>query len=147
LVKAAFITVYSYEHRSEEIWRDGTLSSLRSETHDDGQAYRVDGSATTDGFRLLGSGGPFIAPARLLTSNSMWLSSIVTQENLIDAQHGGVIGVTARKIGSEELVGAQGPMIVTRYKFMTPHCAGDIWYDAREHWVRAILERNGARIE
>jgi len=147
LVKAAFITLYSFDHQSEEVWRDGRLVSLRSETRDEGQTFRITGAATADGFRLDGSGGPFIAPPGLLTSNSMWYAAIVAQEKLIDAQHGGVVGVSTRKLRDEPRTVLQRPVMTSRYTFITPHCAGDIWYDEARNWVGAEFERQGAHIE
>ena len=31
----------------------------------------------------------------------------------------------------------QHPLMATRYTFITPHCAGDIWYDDARNWVGA----------
>ena len=44
LVKAIFFTVYSFSHRSEEIWRDGLLVSLKSDTVEQGERLSVVGS-------------------------------------------------------------------------------------------------------
>jgi Family of unknown function (DUF6134) len=65
LVKVAFFTVFSFSHRSEEIWRDGQLVSLKSETIDHGEILHVEGAAMPDGFRVVskGKGGSFITSA------------------------------------------------------------------------------------
>ena len=61
LVKVAFFTVFSFRHRAAEIWRDGRLMSLRSETVEHGETLYVEGAAMPDGFRVVSKGGPFIA--------------------------------------------------------------------------------------
>lgn len=147
LIKVAFFTVFAFEHRSEETWRGGRLVSLDSETVEHGETLRVQGAATPAGFRVVSKSGPFIASATTLTSNSLWTPAVLEQDTLVDAQHGGVIGVSARRFADEQIVvdGRQVP--VTRYTFITPYLAGSIWYDADDLWVRGEFERDGAKIQ
>jgi hypothetical protein len=72
LVKIAFFTVFAFSHRSEETWRAGRLMSLNSETVEHGETLLVEGAAMPQGFRVVSKGGPFIASAATLTSNSLW---------------------------------------------------------------------------
>ena len=147
VVKAAFITVFSYNHRSEEIWRDGRLAALKSDTEEGGDRFRVEGAAVPQGFRVVGKGGPFVAPGGALTSNSLWLRSVLDQKSVIDAQHGGMTGVSVTKLGEDQIAVAGRQTPATRYKLITPYLAGSIWYDNADHWVRGEFERDGARIE
>lgn len=147
LVKVAFFTAFAFHHRSEETWRGGRLVSLDSETVEHGETLRVRGAAAADGFRVVGKGGPFIAPAATLTSNSLWTPAVLEQDTLIDAQHGGVIGVSARRTADEKMLVDGRPVAVTRYAFITPYLAGSIWYDEDGLWVRGEFERDGARIQ
>jgi hypothetical protein len=58
---------------------------------------RIEGAATPQGFRIVSKGGPFIASATL-TSNSLWTPAMLEQTTVVDAQRGGVIGVSARSV-------------------------------------------------
>lgn len=147
LVKAAFFTVFRFGHSSTEIWRDGQLMSLRSETLEHGETLHVDGVATPQGFRVVSKGGPFIAPAATLTSNSLWTPAVLEQTTLVDAQYGGIIGVSARKFADEQIAIAGRQIAVTRYTLITPYLAGSIWYDERNLWVRGEFERDGSHIQ
>lgn len=147
LVKVAFITVFAFDHRSRETWRDGRLVSLQSETVQDGGTLHVQGAATPAGFRVESKSGPFIASAACLTSNSLWTPAVLEQETLVDAQHGGVIGVSARRFAGERIVVGGVDLPATRYTFITPYLAGSIWYDADNAWVRGEFERDGAKIQ
>jgi hypothetical protein len=147
VVKVAFFTVFAFSHRSQEVWRDGQLMSLASETVEHGKALHVEGTATPDGFRVVGNGDPFIAPAATLTSNSLWTPAVLDQETLVDAQHGGIIGVSARKVAEEDIAIGDRPVRATRYTFITPYLAGSIWYDTQDLWVHGEFERDGARIQ
>ena len=147
LVKVAFFTVLAFSHRSEETWRDGRLTSLDSETVEDGATLHVRGEATPGGFRVVSAGGPFTASADTLTSNSLWTPAVLEQQTLVDAQHGGVIGVSARKLADERIAVGSREVRATRYTFITPYLAGSIWYDENRLWVRGEFERNGSTIE
>lgn len=147
LVKVGFFTAFSFTHKSSETWRTGRLISLQSETTEHGEKLQVNGKATPQGFRVVSKGGPFIAAASTLTSNSLWTPRVLEQDTVVDAQHGGIIGVSARRFADEQIVIAGRRMRVTRYTLITPYLAGSIWYDDQENWVRGEFERDGSKIE
>jgi hypothetical protein len=147
LVKVAFFTVFTFSHHSEETWRAGRLVSLNSETVEHGETLRVEGAATPQGFRVVSKGGPYIASAATLTSNSLWTPAVLEQATVVDAQHGGIIGVSARKFADEQVLIAGGQIRATRYTFITPYLAGSIWYDQKNLWVRGEFERDGSKIQ
>ena len=146
-VKLAFVTAYAFSHRSEETWRAGRLMSLNGETMEHGETLHVEGAATPQGFRVVGKGGPFIASAATLTSNSLWTPAMLEQATVVDAQRGGAIGVTARKIADELIVVAGSQVQATRYTFITPYYAGSVWYDKANLWVRGEFERDGSKVQ
>jgi hypothetical protein len=147
LIKLAFFTLFRFTHRSEEVWRAGRLISLKSETLEHGETLRVEGAATPQGLRVVSKGGPFIASAATLTSNSLWTPAVLEQATVVDAQHGGVIGVSARKFADEQITIAGRPVRATRFTFITPYLAGTIWYEQENVWVRGEFERDGSNIQ
>ena len=147
LVKFAIFTLFAFSHRSEEVWRDGRLMSLNSETLEHDETIQVQGVATPEGFRVASKGGPFIASAATLTSNSLWTPAVLEQATVVDAQHGGIIGVSARKFADEQIMIAGREVRVTRYTLITPYLAGSIWYDEANLWVRGEFERDGTKIQ
>ena len=147
LVKVFLFTVFAFSHRSEEIWRAGQLMFLNSETVEHGETLQVEGAATPQGFRVVSEGGPFLASAATLTSNSLWTPAVLEQETVVDAQHGGIIGVSARRVADQYIMVAGRQVRATRYKLITPYLAGSIWYDEENLWVRGEFERDGAKIQ
>ena len=146
-VKLTFVTAYAFSHRSEEIWRAGRLMSLNGETVEHGETLQVEGAATPQGFRVVSKGGPFVAPAATLTSNSLWTPAMLEQATVIDAQRGGIIGVSARKLADEQIVIAGSQVQATRYTFITPYYAGSVLYDRANLWVGAEFERDGSKVQ
>ena len=146
-VKLAFVTAYAFSHRSEETWRAGRLTLLTGETAEHGETLHVEGAATPQGFRVVSKSGPFIASAATLTSNSLWTPAMLEQATVVDAQRGGIIGVSARRVSGEQIVIAGGTVQATRYTFVTPYYAGAVWYDKANLWVGAEFERDGSRVQ
>ena len=147
VVKALFFTMFSFSHSSEERWRGGRLVSLKSETVEHGETLQVMGTALPQGFRVLSKGGEFIASSHALTSNSLWSLAILDQETVIDAQHGGIIGISKHQLADEQIVVLGRPISAKRYRFITPYLAGSIWYDGGGRWVQGQFERDGALID
>jgi hypothetical protein len=146
-VKVAFVTAYAFSHRSEETWRAGRLVSLNSDTVEHGEPLHVEGSATPQGFRGTSKGGPFVASAATLTSNSIWTPAMLAQTTVVDAQRGGIIGVSAHKAADEPITIAGSRVQATRYTFITPYYAGSVWYDNSNLWVRGEFEHDGSKVE
>ena len=146
-VKLAFVTAYAFSHRSEETWRAGRLTLLTGETAEHGETLHVEGAATPQGFRVVSKSGPFIVSAATLTSNSLWTPAMLEQATGVDAQRGGIIGVSARRVSDEQIVIAGGTVQATRYTFVTPYYAGAVWYDKANLWVGAEFERDGSKVQ
>jgi hypothetical protein len=147
-VQVVFITVFRYQHECEDVWASGQLVSLRSRTNEDGKRYAVEVTAEADGLRVVGPGGPLVVGAQLLTSNSLWDRRLVDRQRLIDAQHGGEIGLVVHRCGTESLV-LTGPerVVAECFRILTPHYGGLLWYDATGRWVKGSLEIRGERID
>jgi hypothetical protein len=146
-VKVAFLSVFAFSHRSQETWRAGRLVSLNSQTVEQGETLHVEGAAMPQGFRVMSKAGPVIASPATLTSNTLWTPAMLEQATVVDAQRGGIMGVSARKFADEQIVIAGSPVRATRYTVITPFFAGTVWYDKANLWVRAEFERDGSKVE
>ena len=102
------------------------------------------------------AGVPVLAPVRLRPAvvavigvmlGARFTPAVLEQETLVDAQHGGIIGVSARKFADEYIVIGGRQVSVTRYTFITPYLAGSIWYDEDNLWVHGEFERDGSKIQ
>jgi hypothetical protein len=146
-VKVMFVTAFRFRHEANEVWQSDRLVSVKSTTDDNGTLSRVSGNAVADGFRIIGEDGPFLASAHLLTSNALWDSRIVRENRLIDVQYGGEIGLVTKQLSDETVETPHGPVRATRHHLITPYCAGSVFYDSDERWVKGLLELKGQRVE
>jgi hypothetical protein len=143
----AFVTHFEFTHDCEEVWQSGRLVSLRSKTNDNGDKFQVTAKATPEGIRIEGPGGPAIAPADAYTSNSVWNTAVLEQKTVIDAQHGGIIGLSVRPQGEQEVAVAGQQVPAEKYQVVTPFVAGNVWYDEAGRWVKALFEKDGEQME
>ncbi|WP_022728181.1 DUF6134 family protein [Fodinicurvata sediminis] len=141
-VNLAFIPVYSYSHRNHEVWQDGKLVSLSSETDDDGTQYQVEVQATDDGLQVNSSEeGEFTAPADMLTT-SYWNPDAMERERLLDTQFGRIVELQVDEQGRENLDTQEGSVEATRYS-VTGDLNLDIWYDREGRWSGLEFEARG----
>ncbi|MCE3248344.1 MAG: hypothetical protein K0R41_2169 [Geminicoccaceae bacterium] len=146
-IRVLFFNVFRLTHDAQEIWQAGRLVSVTSTTDRDGTRLQVSGNAVADGFRIVGEDGPFLATADLLTTNALWDSRIVHEQRLIDVQYGGEIGLAAKLLGDERVDTPQGQVRASRYRMITPHYAGSVFYDRDRRWVKALIEHKGQTVE
>lgn len=146
-IKVLFFTAFRYLHDAVEVWQFGRLLSVVSTTEDNGLRLKVSGYATNDGFRIIGADGPYLAPAHLLTSNSLWNPRLMREGRVIDVQHGGEIGLVVKPFGEEIVETPQGPVLARRYQIITPNNAGSLFFDADGRWVKGLMEQRGEHLE
>lgn len=144
-VKLAFLTLFRYSHRNHEIWRDGRLVSIETRTDDDGEAYRVTGRATADGFLVEGARGLRLLPAEVIPT-SYWNPATVRQTALLDTQSGRLLEVALRDAGPETVLLDDGGVPARRYR-MTGDLTLDLWYSAEGEWMRIAFEARGATVD
>ncbi len=127
-VKFAFITVYRYTHRNQEVWRNGRLYSISTRTDDDGTEHWVKGRASAGGFLVESDSGKALLPSDVLPS-SYWHPATPDAETLLNTQTGELaqINVVAAATKSEL------PMPWGREAARSFEVSGDVdlklWYD------------------
>lgn len=132
-VKLAFIPLYRYRHKNREVWEEGKLISLKTETDDNGEAQAV--RVERAGGRLLveGSGGNLDLPGDTLTT-SYWNEAAVTKGEWLDTQAGKIARsvVTKRK---PETVLAEGQRVEATPYDLEGDITCTLWY-ADGRWVK-----------
>jgi hypothetical protein len=123
------VTVFRFEHDSQETWRDGRLAALQSRTNDDGEAHQVD-LANAEGF-----------PA------SLWNDAILEQTELLNTVDGRSMATSVVNIGQES-VRAKGQTVPAHHYRLLGDLERDLWYDASGMLVKvAFTADDGSHIE
>lgn len=140
-VKLAFITLFRYSHRNHEVWRNGRLISIDTQTDDDGEPHWVRGRTTAEGFAVESSSGPAMAPPEIIPT-SYWRPETVTQEQLLDTQHGRLVEIFS--IEREPDFGFSS--VATRYA-LRGDLNLDLWYDDERQLAKIAFQARGAKID
>lgn len=125
-VKLAIIPLYRYRHRNREVWEDGRLVRLSTETDDNGTAYSVEAEARDGKLLVDGSGGRLELPGDTLPT-SYWSETIGSSGVWLDTQKGTLVRSSVTKEPVEVIELPQGRVEALPYKL-----EGDItcrlWY-------------------
>ena len=144
-VSLAVITLYRYEHRAREIWRDGRLVRLDSVTNDDGEAQLVTGHADGRGFAVEGVEGTLTAPADILPS-SYWHPRFTEASRMLDSQKGRILEFDISKVGNERIESLGREVDTDRFA-MRGDIDLDFWYDAQRVWQKMAFTIKGGYME
>lgn len=140
------ITVFRYEHRNRETWRDGKLVALETETNDDGKRYTVSAAATEKGLEVTSSAnGTFVAPANIIPT-SYWNPATLTQTQLLDTQKGRLIDVAIEETGAREADVGGRTVPVNEYR-MTGDLKLSLWYSRDMEWLNVIFRARGEDVD
>ena len=141
-VKLAFITFYKYEHTNQEVWENGKLVHLESNTNDNGKKFHVFAERADDGIHVTPADGhSYIVPEDTLTT-SYWQKKTMKADRLINTQTGETIDVHVTNLGVEEYQNGRAERFRVEGDLVT-----DILYDtATDQWVSLSFKARGSKI-
>jgi hypothetical protein len=133
-VKLLMLTVFSYEHRNRETWRDGELVEIDTATDHDGKTFAVRGERRSRGFEVDNGAGKTVLTGPVMPT-SYWRPEIVNHDRLLNTQTGELMSVQVRP-GSETRIVARGGEIAARHYVISGDLDLEVWYDADDILVR-----------
>jgi hypothetical protein len=127
-VKFLGFNLYGFRQHVEEVWQDGALLSLISESDDDGTPKKV--SMVRQGERLVGdyNGRARNVSAKLLTT-TFWNADVVQQKVILDCFKGKARDVTIEDRG-ETTVKLPTGEVKARHFVVAGEFDRELWYDA-----------------
>jgi hypothetical protein len=146
-VKFLFITAYTYRHTNVEVWRDGCLQRIESETDANGDLIEVAGNLSEAGFELDGSGVVRVVESDCVKTFAYWNPAILQSDRLLNAQTGEWVPVTVSEQGLETLEVAGTAIAARRYQISMEEGAIDLWYHGDNgQWLALEAPTEGGRI-
>ena len=143
-VTVAFITAFRYEHRNTEVWEDGRLIAIDTETNDDGTPWALTGRSTASGFRVDGGQGVIDAPADIIPS-SYWNYEIIRQTRVLDTMRGGILNVAIQPRAQEQIETGGRTIRAQRYT-ISGDLMADVWYSTAGQWVSLAFDGRGEEV-
>lgn len=117
------LPVYRFTHRSTELWRDGRLFALSSDTDDNGERKRVQ-VERRDGALVLAGGGE--APPEAVPA-SLWHPATVGGAPLLDTLDGSVMTVAVEAAGADAIEAAGRNIPGHRFR-LSGGLSREVWY-------------------
>jgi hypothetical protein len=100
-VRILFVPVFSYQHSNTEIWQNGCLKRISSETDSNGTPYRVTLNRADDGYRIITLDDSVVHPIDCMMTFAYWDREFLQQPWLLNSQTGELIDVEIETLGTD----------------------------------------------
>jgi len=143
------ITVFRYEHDSQERWRDDRLVGFSGRTFKDGEVFNVqavfDGQALdVDGTDPEGAAFESAYAAQMQPS-SHWRGYPAGLEAIMNTEHGTLMETEVVYLGEEQIEADGGVITASRYR-LSSSLTVDLWYDENGRWAGCAFEARGQTV-
>jgi hypothetical protein len=102
-VRVLFVPVFRYSHDNTEVWADGCVQRLESETDSNGRPFRVSLDRGEDGYRIATLEGSSEDTASCISTFAYWDPAFLQQTRLLNSQTGELIEVEVEPLGVVDL--------------------------------------------
>ena len=146
-VKILFINAYSYDHDNREIWKDGCLRQIESQTDDNGDLLKVVGEHVTGGFTVVTNASePRTIGSSCVRSFAYWNPVFLESSQLLNSQTGEIVDVTITGRGEETLMVDGQPVLSKRYEIEMEEGPITLWYTSdTSQWLALQAATEGGR--
>ncbi len=145
-VKLGFITVFSYAHQREELWRDGRLVHAAGETNVNGENTAIEVRAEDGGYvRKVNNRVEALEQDR--KPLAMWDPKLLgAHDAFFSVSEDKLLDVSVDFAGRQRIPWADGEALVDHYK-MTGDEERELWYSPDGVLLRAKFRNRGSDIE
>lgn len=134
VVRWAGLVLYRYSLRGSETWQNGTLTSARAETNDDGTSQTMRAIRRDGRLMVEGSNGPtYAAPEKSIIS-SHW-NPAQLDAPMIDIQDGELLDLKIAPRGKDTITANGGQVEADQFS-LSGKVALELWYDRQRIWSK-----------
>ncbi len=144
-VRFLFINAFRYRHSNTEVWSDGCLRRIDSETLANSKKLMVSGARKPAGF-VVDDGRETSVFDECVMTFAYWDSDFLKQPRLLNSQSGEYLDVEVEKLGSESISvrGQQTPAVA--YRLKAKKIEVTLWYSPDDEWLALESVAKGGRI-
>lgn len=130
-----FVTLYRYEHSTTETWRNGCLSSIESETDDNGDLLFVRGKRLpSGGFEVETNKGDDELDG-CVHSFAYWDIDELQNQQLLNTQTGDYERSNLISLGKQALDTPSGNILANKYRLTVESGDIELWYSGDNRWL------------
>ena len=133
-----FIPVYRFEHESKEIWQDGKLNSLESNTNENGTPVKLLVHRDEDSLMVYGEDGNLHVDREIIPA-SLWNRLVLDRSQTLTTISGNVKKFEVEYVGETELE-VRGQKVMTQHFRLTGEFERELWYDKDDVLVGVRFE-------
>ncbi len=100
-VSILFVNVFRYRHSNTEIWHDGCVKRINSETDANGTPYQVNLRRSGDLYRVITLDDTATYPVDCVMTFAYWDPAFLKQPRLLNAQTGELVEVRVQQLGTD----------------------------------------------
>jgi hypothetical protein len=136
-VSLFFIPVFLYDHDNTEVWTEGCLQGLDSETNSNGQTFRVSLDRSVNGYSITTLDDSSEHLSTCLSSFAYWDPAFLGQSRLLNSQTGKLIDIAVEELGKINLEWLPIDTEVEGFAILAESDGIDIrvFYDKDDRWV------------
>ena len=148
-IKLLFITAFKFTHVASEVWENGRLLQMESETDDDGDSYKLKLRRLGDRMLVEVNGERKLAPGDILPSN-LWNRAILTEDKILHPIVGRVLPLKVMPLGMRDIeIGIRKSILAEGFRIDGGgEFQRELWYspDGRLVEVGFDAPKDGSRI-
>ena len=133
-----FIPVYRFEHESKEVWQDGRLDSLESNTNENGTPVKLQVHRDEDSLMVYGEDGNLHVDREIIPA-SLWNRLVLDRSQTLTTISGNVKKFEVEYVGETELE-VRGQKVMTQHFRLTGEFERELWYDKDDVLVGVRFE-------
>jgi hypothetical protein len=133
-----FIPIYKFEHESREVWRNGRLASLESNTNENGTPVKLEVHRDEDSLMVVAKDGNLHVDREIIPA-SLWNRLVLNRTETLTTVSGNLKTFQVEYVG-EESVKVLGQQTTTHHFRLTGEFERDLWYDNTDILVGVRFE-------
>ncbi len=133
-VNILVFNAFRYRHESRELWRDGCLERIRSNTDENGKSFQVAGERVADTLSLNVNGDAQRVPGCVATF-AYWDPSLLKKTRLLNPQTGELVAARLESEGWESRVMQGRTVQARRYRLRADRLDISLWYTQDGAWI------------
>lgn len=139
-----FIPIYKFEHESLEVWQNGRLTSLVSNTNENGTPVKLEVHHDEDSLMVMAEDGNLHVDREIIPA-SLWNHLVLNRTETLTTVSGNLKTFQVEYIG-EESIDVLGQQTITQHFRLTGEFERDLWYDNADVLVGVRFEANDGSI-
>ena len=132
------IPIYRFEHESHEVWENGRLSLLESNTNENGTPVKLEVFRDEDLLMVMGEDGELHVDREIIPA-SLWNRMMLERNETLTTISGNLKRFEVTYVGQED-VKIRGTMSPAQPFRLSGEFERDLWYDANDILVRVQFE-------